>query len=85
MMAVIWKYAVPAPGETNNVEMPVGAKFLRVENGHMWVLVPESSTGDYRDRTFTTVGTGHPFDDRLLYVGTYFDGPYEWHVMESVS
>jgi hypothetical protein len=34
------------------------------------------------ERRFVVVGTGSEIDDNMVYVGTMFEEPFVWHVME---
>ncbi len=83
MMKQIWKYKVE-----NIIEMPKGAEILSVQiqnvemfNACIWAKV--SSENKLEKRQFLVVGTGHTFDDTdMVYIGTYQDGPFVWHLFE---
>lgn len=36
----------------------------------------------YPRRTFAVHGTGEPIEGDMKHVGSFFDGPYVWHVYE---
>ena len=84
MSQVIWKYDCPEPGKISSIEMGVDAKIIRVDRGHMWIIRPMPPTITYM-RHFVTVGTGQPFPDHFIYRGTWLDGVYVWHLMETHS
>jgi hypothetical protein len=79
----IWKYKVE-----NIIEMPKGAEILsvQIQNGEMFnacIWAKVSSENELEKRQFLVVGTGHTFDDTdMVYIGTYQDGPFVWHLFE---
>lgn len=85
-MKQIWKFQVE-----NVIEMPKGAEILTVQtqamanrytfDPYIWAKVdPRNET---EIRKFEVIGTGHQFDDTgKEYIGTYFDGPFVWHLFE---
>lgn len=94
-MRVIYKYRL-AVTDTQTISMPAGAKLLTVQvqsgnsaqgdHPYLWALV--ETVAPLEDRTFITVGTGHPVsDDSLNYLGTYqlHDGRLVFHVFELVA
>jgi hypothetical protein len=78
----IWKFQMPGPHAV--IDMPVGAKVVRVARQGaaicLWAIV--ESDNALEKRLFATVGTGHaiPLDGR--YLGTWDDGPFVWHLFE---
>lgn len=84
-MRRVYKYHLGIHPRTS-IALPVGAKFLHAgQQTHeyfMWFEV--DSTALVEDRIFTVHGTGHditsPYD---VWLGTFQDGPYVWHVYES--
>lgn len=83
----IWKYELQL-ASLNNLEMPLGAKVLtiQVQNGKpcIWAQVDENNTKELR--TFRIYGTGHTMlDENLIYIGTWQDGIYVFHLFEVVN
>lgn len=81
----IWKFPFTV-SDMVAIEMPKGAKVLRVDlqaQPCVWALVnPES---EKVRRVFYIFGTGHSLGPRandLQYIGTFFEGPFVWHVFE---
>lgn len=88
-MMSIWKWACPVADEFF-ASIPESAKCVHVEaqdgSGCMWWLVDTGSQPI--ERTFMTVGTGHPVPDiPLEYLGSYQlqDGRFVAHVFEKVD
>lgn len=80
MNKVIYKYPV-----RDGVDMPANAEILKVEyqgaEVFIWAMtIPDSPT---IKRYFKVYGTGHPIPMNERYVGTVFEPPYVWHIMES--
>ncbi len=82
-MKAIYKYKLPAPGETAVVEIPEWAEFIHVNTDgsgdnhpYLWAIVDTASRKT--PRTFTTIGTGWEIPPRLypdailpyVYIGT---------------
>ena len=86
-MKIIYKYKVPGSNTEFVITLPVGAEILTVQkqglNINMWVLQTTKST-KFEERKFRVVGTGHPFDENLKYVGTVqeLEGALVWHYFE---
>jgi len=79
-MQAIWKYQLPTPGETSVLEIPKGWYVARIDAGWMWVWV--SPDHPIEQVKITTVATGQRFDDEKIYLGTWLDGPFVWHVIK---
>lgn len=84
-MKKIYKYPLAlADAEVVQLDIPQGGQILTmgVQQGipTLWVLV-EVGRPEER-RMFRTVGTGHDVPGGVKFVGTWFDGPYVWHVFE---
>lgn len=83
----IWKFPIDLT-EQVKVSMPRGARPLHFANQEgqfaVWALVwPDNPV---EDRRFQVFGTGHPIiGGGLTYIGTCLDGPFVWHLFESVS
>jgi hypothetical protein len=67
------------------IEMPARARIVKVDHQDgivtIWAEVGRGSD-DHVRRLFRIYGTGQPIVDDDVYVGTYFEGPYVWHVYE---
>ena len=46
----------------------------------MWVQV--NTENSERKHRFAVHGTGHPIADNEMYIDTFFDGPYVWHLFK---
>lgn len=80
----IWKFPVDLVGEPM-VQMPAGAEVLHfgIQDGQpmLWALVTPSAPPNYR--RFPLAGTGHRIEEEgLSYLGTCFQGPFVWHLLE---
>jgi hypothetical protein len=79
-MRKIYKYTLDQP-----VRMPYGSTVVKVgiQNGQycIWAIV-DPFTSPVEHRRFVVVGTGHELDDNMVYVGTVFEDPFVWHIME---
>lgn len=82
-MKTVYKYIMPSPGTSVEIEIPHGAVFGKVEmfNGNI-CLWAEVCTGQHSNTTFefTTAGTGWSVGDDFVLIGTVIDGPFVWHV-----
>ena len=78
-MKTIYKYNLSQP-----VHMPWGSTVVKVgiQNGQccIWALV--DTNAPVEERRFVVVGTGSEIDDNMVYVGTMFEEPFVWHVVE---
>lgn len=95
-MRTIWKYELPIGDVAGEIEMPLGARIIHVDQQRsmvatMWAEipvppgVPPSELATER-RAFVVVGTGHTIPgDGLTHVGTVLDGPFVWHLYEETS
>lgn len=91
-MKHVYKYPLRAPAATV-LELPYQSKPLHVgldPQGvpSIWIEVPDTSppavpAGPSETRLFDIFGTGWPIKDSHVYVGTFRDGPYIWHVYET--
>lgn len=86
-MKVIYKYKVPGSNTKFTMTLPVGAEVLTVQKQgldiNMWVL-QIAGPAKLEERNFRVIGTGHPFDENLKYVGTVqeLEGALVWHYFE---
>ena len=87
MIETIWKYPIDIE-DSIQIRMPLGAKVLHVgvQDGvpTIWARV-RPGDDDTELRHFTVVGTGHPIpidEGRLVHLGTFFHGPFVWHLFE---
>lgn len=88
-MRKIWKYELHGLQSTV-FEMPRNARIVHVGmQGDvicLWALVNENAEKDRR--VFRPFGTGHGIPTirgSYEYVGTVFDGPFVWHIMEEFT
>lgn len=84
-MRTIWKYQLRLI-DVQEVDMPLNAEVLHLDMQGpypcIWVYLDPDLNGTER-RTFVTHGTGHKIPDNHVYIGTYQDGPFVWHVFEA--
>jgi hypothetical protein len=85
---MVYKYEFSVDDEVT-IKMPVGAKVLHVGSQHyargcIWALVDEEMP-HLQDRRFLIRGTGHPVPEAAAHLGTWFDGPFVWHIFEEDS
>lgn len=83
-MRAVWKFAVLG-GTVPYVEpLPAGAKVLHLgqQRGlpHIWVEVEETAAAE--DRTFQVIGTGQEIPGGAVYIGTWQEPPFVWHLYE---
>ena len=82
-MKAIYKYTLDEP-----VRMPWGSTVVKVgiQDGLfcIWAMV-DTDARTVEERRFVVVGTGHEFDDNMVHVGTVFEDPFVWHIMEIKS
>ena len=91
MEQIIYKYGLHS--HNCNVDLPVHSKVLTVQlqNGmpHIWVLAHTEDLKETSTRFFKTFGTGETITARQgwrrVYIGTYQQGAYVWHVFEEVE
>lgn len=86
MPKVVYKYMVPNERSTP-IEMPVDSKVVHVDlqRGDLMLWVEHGWVDENTPRTkrcFDVFGTGHAIPFESTYVGTFFDGPFVFHVYE---
>ena len=64
--------------------LPEGATVVHVGNqdNHVTIWVRLDPNQRLEERTFMFVGTGQPFPEDAIYLGTAHVGPFVWHVLE---
>jgi hypothetical protein len=85
----IWKYTL-AITDTQDIEMPSGARILSVANQNgelcLWALVPTANAT--KTRCIEIIGTGNPISPNheasRRFIGTAVINPFVWHVFEWV-
>lgn len=86
----IWKFQAPFPGESAEIMVPLGARYLRAgvqDHGGaiynsivFWCEVdPEAKA---RKVGVTVIGTGFAIPERHTYLDTVQDGEYVWHLYQ---
>jgi hypothetical protein len=86
----VWKYAIPVVPSSATVPtvkaVPSGARFLHVAEqfGDITLWFEVDPDAPKVRRGWLLVGTGHPFDEHLTYVGTtlHAGGSLVLHVYE---
>ena len=86
-MKTIYKYTLTGR-YTTEIEMPVGAEIIHFaeQQGQYCIWAMVNPDADKEKRTFTVVGTGWELDDDVdhRHIGSVFDGPFVWHILEIV-
>ncbi len=87
-MRQVWKYKLNMV-ELTAILLPVGSKVVHVGEQlglpHIWVEQSVEDNVDKETRYFYFVGTGHALPTGHAHIdhrGTYFQGPFVWHVYE---
>lgn len=79
----IYKYTVPVDDQDHRIELhgPILAVGSQSRGEvQFWAMHYDDLEPVPLD--FRVVGTGHPFPDGMLYVGTAMDGPFVWHLLK---
>lgn len=88
----VWKFPIEQPSRVVNIEMPVGARPLYVDEQRgtvcLWALVNPAAPKE--TRRFRCAGTGHPIneaEDTLKHVGSWQmrGGAMVFHLFEIVE
>lgn len=85
-MKTIWKYELTVG--KNKINLPWGSQVLTVQmqdgKPYIWVLL-DPKEKEY-PHIFEIYGTGHTIEDSQcnIYIGTWQDGPYVWHLFKSI-
>lgn len=81
---VIWKFPIRNSFERQLIEMPEGSEIVQVamqgEDVTVWARC--DNRAPKVARKFYVVATGESFPADLTYIGTCFQGPFVWHVIE---
>jgi hypothetical protein len=82
-MKTVYKFKL-----SNEVELPKDAEVLKIAIQHgipmMWVLLNLDEEIKVQ-RHFHKFGTGHNIPDELVYIDTYTEGVFVWHIFESIN
>lgn len=98
-MQIIWKWELETRFEERIasdvsfgrvLEMPAGThiQFVGRQRPYvvtLWGSFLERDKNDLVERKFHVVGTGQPFNEKWVYVGSCIDEPYVWHVYEEIN
>jgi hypothetical protein len=78
-MKTIYKYTLDEP-----VRMPRDATVVKVgiQDGIYCIWAVVDTVAPVEERRFVVVGTGRELDSNMIHVGTVFEGPFVWHIME---
>lgn len=85
-MKQVWKYSLATfPEGIAEIEMPAYAEVVHVglqdRTPTIWAVVdPDAKRKELR--RFKIYGTGHGIRENAKHVGTWFQGPYVWHLFE---
>jgi hypothetical protein len=92
-MDTIWRFPIDMQEAAVNsgritIKAPLGAKILHVDlqqraphQPSMWVQLDEERE-PVLEHHFEVVGTGHPVPKGGIYVGTWQEDGYVWHLYE---
>lgn len=80
----IWKFTIPPDYASLPITVPAGAHIIHTgaQNGVPTLWCEVDPSGPLEDRYFFVYGTGQDLPPRSLHIGTYFDGPFVWHIYE---
>ena len=78
-MKTIYKYTLDEP-----VRMPKGSTVVQVgiQDGLYCVWATVDTDAPVEERQFVVVGTGRELTANMHHVGTVFENPFVWHIME---
>lgn len=85
-MRTIWKFDIELTDKPTRHEVPAGGvvRFVGKQNGNVmpsiWIEVETNNPPT--DRCFVVYGTGREITQGDVYLGTYLDYPFVWHVFE---
>tara|TARA_Y100000310_G_scaffold196334_1_gene196401 strand:+ start:4044 stop:4364 length:321 start_codon:yes stop_codon:yes gene_type:complete len=90
MPRTIWKYHLHTAAYTE-VDLPRHAEVIKVEQQgailgigdiYLWVILDKANVTDLETVAFSIYGTGDEIPDGDEYIGTFFQGPFVWHVFK---
>lgn len=85
MNNIIWKFQLGFGEQV--IKMPKGANILTMQNQQgtpqLWAAV--NPNADLEERHFVTIGTGGVINEGLVYIGTYQESVFVWHVFERIN
>jgi hypothetical protein len=86
-MKTVYKYKLQFV-DCQDIDLPIGAQILKVKNQEsvpcLWAVV-DTEEKNLEKRKIRMMGTGHPLGDMpgtYLYINTYEQDTYVWHVFE---
>ena len=87
----VFKYRLEMTDGWQTVEMPAGARVVMVgshwsnssSKGFPMIWAEVTEGAPMERRLFRIYGTGHKIDDNDVWVGSFQQPPYVWHVYES--
>ena len=89
-MLTVWKYEIPLNDEFS-LGIPTGAKVLTAmldPRGFSCLWCQVDTEKPTEKRRFRMAGTGHPLghtSDKLVYISSFVQGYFVWHVFEVVQ
>ncbi len=85
-MISIWKFNLALTDAPTHISMPNVAEFCSCgidPSGCPAIWMKVETTASSEVRQFLIRGTGHEIPPCENYLGTFFDGAFVWHVMET--
>jgi hypothetical protein len=83
-MRRIWKYVIAKGESVSSFQMPKSAEVIsvQIQNGQpvLWIIFDDFIETETRE--FVVYGTGHDIPDDFMYIGTFQEPPYVWHLFE---
>jgi hypothetical protein len=78
-MKTIYKYTLDEP-----VHIPKGSTVVQVgiQDGLYCIWAVVDTDAPLEERHFVVVGTGRELTTNMVHVGTVFEDPFVWHIME---
>jgi hypothetical protein len=80
-MKTIYKYTLDG-----SVYIPQGSTVVQVgvQDGLYCIWAAVDTDAPVEERVFVVVGTGSELSDNMVHVGTVFENPFVWHIMELI-
>jgi hypothetical protein len=80
-MKTIYKYTLDEP-----VRIPQGSTVVQVgiQDGLYCIWAIVDTDAPLEERRFVVVGTGRELSNNMVHVGTVFENPFVWHIMELI-
>lgn len=75
----IYKFKIPREGNVIKQLLPDKFQVLISSADYVWILLDH--TAATKPYTFIVVGTGFDIPNSAIYINTYEDAPFVWHII----